>query len=115
LLSKILVAPAACCIFLIATVCRANIAIETVPIGNPGNPADTRYVNSAHPNGVGAVAYPFRIGKTEVTNAQYVAMLSAVAGSDPYGLDQMSSAEPAVNPQLLARRKKNFQPLARLP
>ena len=82
-----------------------NIAIETVPIGNPGNPADTRYVNSDHPNGVGAVAYPFRMGKTEITNSQYVAMLNAVAVSDPYGLYSTfmsSETQGGIVPQRLA-------------
>jgi formylglycine-generating enzyme required for sulfatase activity len=60
--------------------------IEFVTIGNPGNPADARFIDPLHPNGVGAVADPFRIGKTEVTNAEYVAFLNAVAASDPYGL-----------------------------
>lgn len=62
------------------------ITIDTVPIGNPGNPADVRYAESNHPNGIGFVAQSFNIGKTEVTNAQYVAFLNAVAASDPYGL-----------------------------
>jgi formylglycine-generating enzyme required for sulfatase activity len=62
------------------------VTIPTVPIGNPGDPADTRYIDSYHPNGVGSVAYPFQIGKTEVTNAQYVVFLNAVAAADPYGL-----------------------------
>jgi formylglycine-generating enzyme required for sulfatase activity len=57
-----------------------------VPVGNPGNPADMRYVRSEHPNGVGAVAHLFRMGKTEVTNVQYVEFLNAVADDDPYGL-----------------------------
>ena len=43
-----------------------------------GNPADT--------NGVGAVAEVFRLGTFEVTNAQYILMLDAVAASDPNGL-----------------------------
>lgn len=60
------------------------ITIPTVPIGNPGNAADTRYIDTSHPNGVGAVAQSFNIGTTEVTNAQYVALLNAVAASDPY-------------------------------
>jgi formylglycine-generating enzyme len=68
------------------------ITIPTVPIGNPGNPADRRYFDGSHPNGVGAVAYPFHIGKTEVTNAQYVAFLQAVASSDPYELYSTSMA-----------------------
>jgi sulfatase modifying factor 1 len=45
-----------------------------------------RYADSVHPNGVGSVAYSYNIGKTEVTNAQYVNFLNAVAASDPYGL-----------------------------
>src|SRR5262249_42068792 len=62
------------------------ITIPTVPIGNPGNANDTRYIDSSHPSGVGAVSNSFNIGKTEVTNAQYVAFLQAVAANDPYGL-----------------------------
>lgn len=73
--------------------CAASkaVTIPTVGVGNPNNSADTRYVNSstpddAHPNGIGSVAYPFRIGMTEVTNAQYVAFLNAVAATDLYDL-----------------------------
>src|SRR4051794_16982328 len=62
------------------------ITIDTVPVGNPGNLADTRYIDSSHPNGVGSVMHLFNIGKTEVTNTQYLTMLNAVAGTDPYGL-----------------------------
>ncbi len=62
------------------------VTIATVPIGNPGNPADTRYIDIFHPNSVGSVAYPFRMGATEITNAQYKDFLNAVAASDPYGL-----------------------------
>jgi sulfatase modifying factor 1 len=69
---------------LLAAICPAGlvhgITIETVPIGNVGNAGDTRYA------GVGSVTQFFAIGKTEVTNEQYVAMLNAVAASDPYGL-----------------------------
>jgi formylglycine-generating enzyme required for sulfatase activity len=65
------------------------VTIETVPVGDPGNLADTRYIAS----GVGSVGYDYRIGKYEVTNAQYVEFLNAVAASDPYGLynPEMSS------------------------
>jgi formylglycine-generating enzyme required for sulfatase activity len=66
------------------------VSIETVPIGNPGNPADTRYLGLDHPNGVGSVGYKFRMGETEVNNAQYVDFLNAVAASDPYGLYSIS-------------------------
>jgi formylglycine-generating enzyme len=69
-----------------------GITIETVPVGNPGNPADGRYADIYHPNGFGSVNQSFDIGKTEVTNAQYVALLNAVAKSDPYGLYSTSMA-----------------------
>jgi len=62
------------------------VTIPTVPIGNPGNPADLRYLHEYHPAGVGSVGYSFSIGKTEITNSQYVAFLNAVADSDPYEL-----------------------------
>jgi formylglycine-generating enzyme required for sulfatase activity len=62
-----------------------GITIETVPVGNPGNAAYP-HITSAHPNGVGAVSYAYRIGRTEVTNVQYTAFLNAVAASDTYGL-----------------------------
>jgi formylglycine-generating enzyme required for sulfatase activity len=62
------------------------IVVPVVRIGNVGNQADQRYIDSYHPNGVGSVAQPFNIGKTEVTNAQYVEFLNAVAAADPYGL-----------------------------
>ena len=60
--------------------------IKTVPVGDPGNAADT--------TGYGAVAYQFSIGKYDVTNAQYGQFLNAKAASgDPRGLwnDSMSS------------------------
>lgn len=62
------------------------ININTVPINNPGNQADMRYNLDVDPNGIGAVANPFRMGETEVTNTQYAAFLNAVAAADPYGL-----------------------------
>ncbi len=68
------------------TTSTAAISIDTVPIGNPGNLADLRYPDSVHPNGIGSVAQPFNIGKTEITNSQYVAFLNAVAATDTYSL-----------------------------
>lgn len=77
---------AALIVTFLSTGLASAVTIETVPVGNPGNAADTRYIDSNHPTGVGSVAYPFRIGKTEVTNAHYVEFLNAVADADPYGL-----------------------------
>ncbi|NLE60637.1 MAG: formylglycine-generating enzyme family protein [Planctomycetes bacterium] len=63
-------------------VTASAVNIETVPVGNPGNAADTRH---AIP-GCGSVGYSYNIGKYEVTAGQYTAFLNAVAGVDTYGL-----------------------------
>ncbi len=60
-----------------STVANA-IVIDWATIGDAGNAADL--------NGVGGVGYEYRISKHEVTNAQYVEFLNAVATSDPYAL-----------------------------
>ncbi len=52
--------------------------IETVIIGDPGNPADD--------TGHGAVDYTYKMGKYEVTTGQYTEFLNAVAAEDNYGL-----------------------------
>lgn len=53
--------------------------IDTVVVGDVGNPSDS-------PSGNGAVSYTYEIGKYEVTNAEYADFLNAVATSDPYAL-----------------------------
>jgi sulfatase modifying factor 1 len=53
-------------------------SLDTIVVGNPGNKADD--------TGYGSVAYPFKMGKFEVTCAQYVEFLNAKTKSDPYGL-----------------------------
>ncbi len=61
------------------------VTIDTVPVGNPGNAAastsNVTYDPSRYSDarGYGAVAYPYRIGRTEVTISQYKAFLDAVA------------------------------------
>lgn len=54
--------------------------MDWVNVGDAGNAADS--------NGIGAVAYDYRIGKYEVTNAQYTAFLNAVdqTGTNPNGI-----------------------------
>lgn len=52
--------------------------VNTVTIGAWGNVPDS--------SGLGAVTVPFRMGVTEVTNPEWVAMLNAVAAADPNGL-----------------------------
>ncbi len=65
--------------WLLVGAASAAINIETMPVGNAGNTADT--------TGYGSVAYAYNVGKCEVTNAQYVEFLNAVAGTtDAYGL-----------------------------
>ena len=59
---------------------QADVVIETVPIGNPGNFSDP------HGGGHGGVAYTYNIAKYEVTAGQYTAFLNAVAETDTYGL-----------------------------
>jgi len=54
------------------------VNIDTVPVGNPGNAADT--------TGWGSVGYAYNIGKYEVTAGQYCEFLNAVADADAYGL-----------------------------
>jgi formylglycine-generating enzyme required for sulfatase activity len=55
-----------------------GLVIDTVPVGNPGNPADT--------TGWGRVDYEYEIGKYEVTAGQYTVFLNAIAASDPYSV-----------------------------
>jgi formylglycine-generating enzyme len=60
-------------------------SLETVPVGDPGNAADTA-AHSGNSAGQGAVAYSYNIGKYEVTAGQYALFLNAVAANDAYGL-----------------------------
>jgi formylglycine-generating enzyme required for sulfatase activity len=55
-----------------------GLVIETVGVGNAGNPNDT--------HGWGRVDYAYNIGKYEVTAGQYVVFLNAVAATDTHGL-----------------------------
>jgi formylglycine-generating enzyme required for sulfatase activity len=66
------------CYFIALLPGGAAVSIEYVTIGDAGNDADT--------TGYGAVAYEYRIGKYEVTNAQYANFLNAVAKTDTHGL-----------------------------
>jgi formylglycine-generating enzyme required for sulfatase activity len=75
-----------------SSVFGANITIDTVQIGNPGNGNDPRNGNL-----YGAVPYNYAIGKYEVTFGQYEAFLNAVAATDTYGLyDSLMTTNPVV-------------------
>jgi sulfatase modifying factor 1 len=65
---------------LLAVPARAQVTIDWVTVGDPGNVADTS------PSGYGAVADSFLIGKYEVTIQQYTDFLNAAATTDPYSL-----------------------------
>jgi sulfatase modifying factor 1 len=56
----------------------AAITIQTVPVGDLGNPSG--------PEGYGSVNYAYNIGEYDVTSSQYTAFLNAVAQSDPMAL-----------------------------
>jgi hypothetical protein len=71
-----------------------SVEIQTVSVGNPGNPGENSGESAApYPYGYGpdricgAVDYVYRIGKSEVTAGQYRDFLNAVdpAGANPYG------------------------------
>jgi len=64
------------------------ITIDTVPvgdIGNPNDPSDGDSLTAGVQNFWGR-RYAYRIGKYEVTVGQYTAFLNAVAATDTFGL-----------------------------
>jgi len=72
---------------------HAQVMIETVAVGNPGNTGENQS-DGIH----GAVAYEFWIGNYEVTADQYTAFLNAVAASDPehlYNTNMDYDADPS--------------------
>ena len=58
------------------------VTIDWVPVGDPGNTADT----TGQPNPAGAVVDAFRIMKFEFTNQQYTDFLNSLAATDTYSL-----------------------------
>jgi formylglycine-generating enzyme required for sulfatase activity len=57
----------------------ASVAIDWVTVGNSGNAADPT-------TGYGAVGYEYKIGKYEVTYAQYAVFLNAKGQSNANGI-----------------------------
>jgi len=82
---------------------RADVVMETVPVGNFGN-AGEMSGGSAGGWGLdricGAVDYAYNIGKYEVTAGQYTEFLNAVAATDPYGLYHSSMHSLALGCQI---------------
>lgn len=76
-------------VFLLVPAIHASpVSIALVPVGDPGNTADTNdgdfvAVGIQH---YGSVPYSYDIGKYDVTLTQYTAFLNAVASSDPNNL-----------------------------
>jgi sulfatase modifying factor 1 len=84
-----LVKPILAIVLLLALAVPASaITIETVPVGDVGNPNDPSDgdKSSEGVQNYGAVPYAYSIGKYEVTTGQYTAFLNAVAATDTYSL-----------------------------
>jgi formylglycine-generating enzyme len=64
------------------TPAQTAVVMETVTVGNPGNPGDGQPPNPVF----GAVGYVYSIANHEVTAGQYTEFLNAVAATDDYGL-----------------------------
>jgi Sulfatase-modifying factor enzyme 1/PEP-CTERM motif len=80
-----------CVLSLLIASAASAVTIDWVPIGNPGNLADTEVMTccgeSVGTTGYGSVPYSYQIAKYKVSNAQYVGFLNAVAAiHDTYGL-----------------------------
>jgi len=68
---------------------QADVMIETITVGNPGNQGELSGsgAGGTGPDRIcGAVGYVYNIGKCEVTAGQYTEFLNAVAATDTYGL-----------------------------
>jgi len=76
---------AALAVLIFIPAAHADITIDTVTVGNPGNAADTvqQPISGTY---LGSVGYTYNIGKYDVTNSQYAAFLNSVAQADTYSL-----------------------------
>jgi formylglycine-generating enzyme required for sulfatase activity len=76
----------------LAVAAHAQVTLDWVTVGDPGNTADT----TGDPNPAGAVATSFQIMKYEFTNQQYTDFLNSVATTDTYSLYNVSMGSDAV-------------------
>ncbi|UCC32506.1 MAG: hypothetical protein JSU86_09525 [Phycisphaerales bacterium] len=75
------------CILICGVTARAEVVIERVVVGDPGNTPDDEVMSTDGTTGYGGVAYTYNIGKYEVTNAEYAESLNAKPTvGDPNGL-----------------------------
>ncbi len=72
------------CLLGVCATLHADIVCDMITIGNPGNAADTPYMDTSFH--IGAVSYVYQISTYEVTVGQYTEFLNAKAASDPYDL-----------------------------
>lgn len=80
-IGKVLIGTAVCA----CTIGAQAVIIDTVVVGNAGNPGDPRYP-SGGVTSFGGVDYTYSIGRYEVTAGQYADFLNAVAAADTYEL-----------------------------
>jgi formylglycine-generating enzyme required for sulfatase activity len=80
---KMIVAVAA--MLLTAGWAMAQVNMQMVTVGDPGNAPDVNLDSNGNP--LGSVGYTYQMGEFDVTAGQYCQFLNAVAAqSDPYGL-----------------------------
>ena len=84
-MKKVFAVTAAIMLLCLGSLAQA-VTIATVPVGDPGNAADTQVMVVDGTTGYGSVGYNYNIGKYEVTAGQYTAFLNAAAATDTYGL-----------------------------
>jgi formylglycine-generating enzyme len=73
-------------VLLVAVVPARAAVIDWVVVGDPGNAPDTTVMHQDGSSGYGSVSYAYRIGKYDVTNAQWVEFLNA---KDPTGANTL--------------------------
>ncbi|MGD8453336.1 MAG: SUMF1/EgtB/PvdO family nonheme iron enzyme [Phycisphaerae bacterium] len=75
-------------VFACAVTASAEVVIDTVTIGNPGNAGELSGGPAGDPFAriTGAVDYVYDVSKYEVTAGQYTEFLNAVAATDTYAL-----------------------------
>jgi len=80
-------------IFFASQVVFGQISIDTVFVGNAGNPGEIQPLGT-----FGGVSYGFNIGRTEVTNTQYVVFLNRV---DPGGSNSLGLYDPQMTSYII--------------
>ena len=88
--ARLRAAAGASIVALLASAPGAALTLDWVTVGDPGNPADSLVMNCCEDGrgltGFGSVPYTYRISRYEITVADWVELLNAVAASDPNGL-----------------------------